>query len=103
MSDNLVESYTKLNKKHQETLKENKILKERIQNILEGKEIPAICAKKYEEYEEQVAIRDKALELALSNLYYADKEYYIRTVPSQEEYVEQKTKYWIEQAKESLK
>ena len=33
---------------------ENKHLKERIQNILEGKEIPAICAKKYEEYEEKL-------------------------------------------------
>ena len=51
---------------------------------------------------EQLAIREKALELALSNLYYADKEYYIGTAPSQEEYVEQKTKYWIEQAKESI-
>ena len=33
---------------------ENKQLKERIQNILDGKEIPAICAKKYREYEEQL-------------------------------------------------
>ena len=40
---------------------ENKQLKERIQNILEGKEIPAICAKKYEEYEEQLAIREKQI------------------------------------------
>lgn len=40
---------------------ENKQLKERIQNILEGKEIPAICAKKYEEYEEQLAEKDKEI------------------------------------------
>ena len=46
----------------EEKEEENKQLKERIQNILEGKEIPAICAKKYEEYEKQLAIRDKALE-----------------------------------------
>ena len=38
---------------------ENKQLKERIQNILDGKEIPAISAKKYEEYEQQLAEKDK--------------------------------------------
>ena len=36
MSDNLVESYTKLNKKHQETLKENIILKEALKNLSKG-------------------------------------------------------------------
>ena len=46
-----------------ELLQENKQLKERIQNILEGKEIPAICAKKYEEYEEQLTEKDKQLEI----------------------------------------
>ena len=49
---------------------------------------------------QQFAIIKRALKLALSNLYYADKEYYIGgTVPSQEEYVEQQTKYWTNQAK----
>lgn len=41
---------------------ENKQLKERIQNILEGKEIPAICAKKYEKYEEKLTEKDKEIE-----------------------------------------
>ena len=42
---------------------ENKQLKERIQNILEGKEIPAICAKKYEEYEEQLVRKDRFIKM----------------------------------------
>lgn len=36
--------------------------KERIQNVLEGKEIPAICVKKYERYEKQLAKKDKEIE-----------------------------------------
>lgn len=54
MKTNSLEGFEKLRQ-------ENKQLKERIQNILEGKEIPAICAKKYEEYEEQLAIREKEI------------------------------------------
>ena len=52
---------------------------------------------------EQLAIMEKALELALLELYYIYKEYCIGTPPSQEEYVKYKTKYFIEQAKESMK
>ncbi|MBO7712063.1 MAG: hypothetical protein J6S85_01135 [Methanobrevibacter sp.] len=67
-------------------------------------EIPSwqIFEKTLDLYKENTILK-KALDLALSNLYYADKEYYIGTAPSQEEYVEQQTKYWIEQAKESMK
>lgn len=58
-----------------ELQQENNQLKERIQNILEGKEIPAICAKKYEEYETQLAIRDKMIEIASENfIFYMDEK-----------------------------
>ena len=67
---------------------------------MEGKEIPAICAKKYEEYEEQLAITEKALKLKIMSCLF-DFDY-----ENQEEIdnsIMENYNLFIEQAKENLK
>ena len=52
---------------------------------------------------EQLAIKDRIIMLILKNTYYLDKEYFIEEIPTQDEYIVSQTKYWLEQAKESMK
>lgn len=88
--------------KHLKTLDKDQLIKLLVQFKCEAELLQGVANDVLDAMNEKLVL-EKGLELALKDLYFADKEYYIGKPPSQGEYVEAQTKYWIEQARESLK